>query len=62
MTISAGSDSYTETDTAISSHALASESNEPIAVTIEYLDGGQTADGDFDVDFGTSTLTYGTVD
>jgi len=62
MTIAVGSDSYTDTETDIASHAVASETNEPIAVTIEYLDGGQTADGDFDVDFGTSTITYGTVD
>ena len=62
MTISAGSDSWTETENNIDSHSVSSESNEPIAVTIEYLDGGNTADGDFDVDFGTSTITYGTVD
>ena len=62
MTISVGSDSWTETESVVDGHSLSSESNEPIAVTIEYLDGGNTADGDFDVDFGTSTITYGTVD
>lgn len=62
MTIAIGSDSWTETDNDINGHTIDSQANEPITVTIEYLEGGATADGDFDVDFGTSTIKYGTVD
>lgn len=62
MYISASSDDFTDTDHDVNGHSLASGSSEPIAVTIEYIGGGATADGNFDVNFGTSTLTYGTVD
>ena len=62
MTITAGSDEFTATDTDVNGHSLASGGNEPIVVEIEYIDGGNVADGDFTVDFGTSTLKYGTVD
>lgn len=62
MYISASSDDFTDTDHNVSNHTLASGASEPIAVTIEYIAGGAEADGNFDVNFGTSTLTYGTVD
>jgi len=62
MYISASSDDFTDTDHDVNGHSLASGSSEPIAVTIEYIGGGAVADGNFDVNFGTSTLTYGTVD
>jgi len=63
MYISVGpDDSFTETDHAVTGHTLASETSEPITVTIEYIDGGDTADGNFEVNFGTSTITYGTTD
>ena len=63
MTIAAGpTDDWLETDNDVDGHSLASGGSETVTVTIEYLDGGQVADGDFDVNFGTSTLVYGTVD
>lgn len=62
MTVSAGSSSFTETNNNISSHAITSGSYEPIAVTITYAPDGAVADGDFSVNFGTTSLTYGTVD
>ena len=61
MTIGVGSDEFTETDNNVVGHTLASGSSEVINVTIEYIDGGATADGPFTVDFGTSTLNYSTV-
>ncbi len=62
MTIAAGASSWTETDDSVNGHSVNSQESEPIAVTIEYLDGGAQADGPFDVNFGTSTLLYSTVD
>ncbi len=64
MTIAVGGngDDFTDSDHDVNGHSLASGASEPIAVTIEYLSGGAVADGNFDVSFGTSTLTYGTVD
>ena len=62
MTISVSSDSYPETEADISGHELASGNSEPIAVTIEYLDGGNVADGPFEVNFGTSSLVYGSAE
>ena len=62
MTIAAGSDDYVETNNAINGHTLASGASEVVTVTIEYIDGGAIADGDFTVDFGTAYLNYSTVD
>ena len=62
MTIAAGSSDYTETTDNISSHSIAANGYETVTVTIEYIDGGATADGPFDVSFGDSTLAYSTGD
>ena len=65
MTVQVGtgaSNEFTETQASISSHSLAAGGNETVKVTIEYIDGGAIADGDFTVDFGTTTLGYSTVD
>ena len=62
MTISAGGESFTSSNSNVSNHGVAAGTNEPIAVTITYKSNGKTADGPFSVDFGTSSLTYGTVD
>ena len=62
MIISARSDDFYETNYDINDHALAPESNEPIAVTIKYLSSAPAVDGTFGVDFGISTLTYSDVD
>jgi len=62
MTIAIGSNDYTETDTDIDGVSMNAGANMPVTVTIDYISGGAVADGDFDVDFGTSTVTFGTVD
>ena len=62
MSIKAGSETFTATNTSVTGHTLASGANETITVTITYATGAATADGAFDVDFGTSVLTYSTVD
>ena len=62
MTIIAGGNSYTATNANINGHSLASQNSEVIQVKIEYAAGGDVADGDFTVDFGTSALTYSTDD
>ena len=62
MYISAKDDSFNQTTEEIDDHSIPAESNEPLAVTIKYLDGGQLSDGSFSVDFGVSTLTYSDID
>ena len=62
MYISAKDDSFEETTLDIDDHSIPAESNEPLAVTIKYLPGGQMADGSFSVDFGISNLTYSDID
>ena len=62
MIVSAKNDSFKGTVEEVDNHILPAESNEPIAVTIKYLDKGKTADGYFSVDFGTTTLTYTELD
>ena len=62
MTVSVKNDSFKETVEEIDNHILAAKSNEPISVTIKYLNSGYKADGSFSVDFGDSTLTYGELD
>ena len=69
MTITVGTGAsqatFTTDNTNVSGHSLAAGASEPIVVTISYLDGtghGHVADGEFNVDFGTTVLTYSTVD
>ena len=62
FTVTAGTADYTETNNNINSHQLNAGGYETIKVEIEYIDGGAVADGDFTVDFGTTSLTYSTVD
>ena len=62
MIISVKNDAFYQTIEEVDGHVLAGETNEPIAVTIKYLDKGEIADGSFDVDFGISTITYSDVD
>ena len=62
LTVKVGSQTYTTTNTNISSHTLAASTGEAIEVTIAYAAGSATADGDFDVSFGNVTLLYGTAD
>ena len=62
MYISAKDDSFEQTTYDIDDHSIPAESNEPLAVTIKYLPKGQTADGNFSVDFGISNLTYSDID
>ena len=62
LSVKVGSQTYTSSNTNISSHTLAASTAEPIEVTISYAANGATADGDFDVSFGDVTLIYGTAD
>ena len=62
MTITANVSEFTDTDTDVNGHSLNAGSSEPITVKIEYIDGGNVADGDFTVNFGTSSLVYGSAD
>jgi len=45
----------------IAGHTLSATAVETVTLTLEYI-GNQDVDGDFEVDFGTVTLTYGSVD
>lgn len=58
----AGAATFTTDNTNVTGHSVAAGGSEPIVVTITYATGGAVADGDFDVDFGTTVLTYSTVD
>ena len=62
MIITVKNDSFNKTVEEIDFHPLEKESNEPITVTIKYKDKGVVPDGSFNVDFGTSTITYSDLD
>ena len=62
MTISVGSHYTSETESSIDGVSVPAESNVPITVTIEYAENGALADGNFDVAFGDSTISFGTTD
>ena len=62
MSISVGADEFTETENSVDGFSMIAGGNKPVAVKIEYLENGAEADGDFDVDFGTSSITFGTVE
>lgn len=52
----------TETVSSISSHSLATDTAEPVSVTITYAANSGIADGDFDVTLPSITLKYDSVD
>ena len=62
VSVKVGSDNFTGSNAAISSHLLAIDTYEEVIVTIEYASDGTRADGDFTVAFGDIVLTYGSVD
>ena len=62
MTVYVGAEEYTTTDTAIDGVSITGGSYAPVRVVIEYISGGRVADGDIDVDFGTTAVTFSTVD
>ncbi len=62
LTVKVGSNTYSTSNTSISSHTLAKDTGEAVEVTIEYASGSATADGDFTVAFGDTTLIYGSAD
>ena len=62
MSVKVGSTTYSSSNNNISSHSLATGTGEDVIVTISYATGSAVADGDFTVDFGTTTLTYGSAD
>lgn len=61
VTVSVGGTLYTESVASITGHSVATDASEEIIVTIEYLAGGDTADGPFDVAFGDITIAYSSV-
>ncbi|MBQ6323773.1 MAG: hypothetical protein IJI22_02965 [Bacilli bacterium] len=61
VTVSLSGTLYTQSVAAITGHSVAVGSSEEIIVTIEYLAGGDTADGPFDVEFGDITIAYSSV-
>ena len=62
VTVKVGSDTYTGSNDSIADHLLAIDGYEEVVVTIKYASDATRADGDFTVDFGDITLTYGSVD
>lgn len=55
-------DEYIDTEDSITGKSLASHGHKEVKVIVDYIENGRTADGDFDVNFGTSTINYSTVD
>ena len=62
LTVKIGSNTYTSSNTNISSHTLAAGSAEAIEVTIALASDAPDVDGDFDVAFGDVTILYGSAD
>jgi len=62
ITVSVGGTLYTESVASISNHSVAVGGAEEIIVTIEYLNGGDVADGPFDIAFGDITIAYSSAD
>ena len=62
MTIKIGNETFTSNNVNVKNHSLEAMKSEPIEVKIEYLSSGAIADKKFKVDFGTSVLTYSTID
>ena len=62
ISVKVGSDTYSSSNTSISSHSLAKNTAETVEVTISYASGSAVADGDFNVTFGDTVLTYGSAD
>lgn len=59
VSVKAGSETFTTTNTAITGHEIAKNGSEDIQVTISYT-GDVVVDGAFDVSFGDIVLTYKT--
>lgn len=63
LSIKVGNESeVTTSQSSITDHLLSKSGSEEIIVEIEYTAGGSRADGDFTVEFGDISLTYGSVD
>lgn len=62
LSVKVGSNTYNASNTNISSHTLAKNAGEAVEITISYAAGSATADGDFTVAFGDTTLIYGSAD
>ena len=63
LSIKVGNESeVTTSQSSITDHLLSKSDSEEIIVEIEYTAGGSRADGDFTVEFGDISLTYGSVD
>ncbi len=63
LSVKVGSEAaVTGTKSGITGHSLAKAAADTVAVTIEYVTGGDIADGDFTVAFGDVSLEYRTVD
>lgn len=62
FSINVNNDMFYNTVGIIDNHMLKADSNEPISVTIKYLEGAKKIQGGFNVDFGDSFITYSDVD
>lgn len=62
LSININNDMFYNTVGIIDDHMLEADSNEPISVTIKYLEGAKKIEGGFQVDFGDSFITYSDVD
>ena len=58
VSVKVGNTTYTESDSAISSHTLAKGTGEPVEVLISYAENGDRADGVFTVSIGSISLVY----
>ena len=61
VTVKVGSDSYQQTTQNITGKSIEAKGSTPVEVTIEYLSGGDRADGPFSVEFNDISLFYATI-
>ena len=62
LSVKVGSNTYNSSNTNISSHTLAASAGEVVQVIVTYADNNHYVDGDFDVNFGDTTIIYGSAD
>jgi len=62
ITIKIGSKTFTGTEVDLKDYVISGEGNEKIVVKIEYVSGGAVSNKSFKVNFGTTVLTFSTVD
>jgi len=62
MKVKVGTDEYSTSNTSITNKTLATGANVQVQVIVNYASNASTADGDFTVAFGDTTLIYGSAD